>query len=135
MPQQESKDELAALRKSFWDDLKPMGALEEMLVDQIANAHWRLRRVSSAGLDNIDDLKKIAGYETMLRRQVQQATTQLKKLQQDRWKQAAKASSSAPGISGKPEPKVSNSKLISLAVANLPQLKNLEEVTLVPWED
>ena len=135
MPQQESKEKLAALRKSFWDDLKPVGALEEMLVDQIANAHWRLRRVSSAGLDKIDDLKKIAGYETMLRRQVQQATTQLKKLQQDRWKQAAKAPSSAPGISGKPKLKVSNSKLNSLAVANLPQLKNLEEVTLVPWED
>jgi hypothetical protein len=134
VPQQESKDELAALRKSFWDDLKPVGALEEMLVDQIVNAHWRLRRVSSAGLDQIDDLKKIAGYETMLRRQVHQATTQLKKLQQDRWKQAAKAPFSALGVSGKPKPKVSNSKLTSLAIANLPQLKNLEEVTLVPWE-
>ena len=135
MPQQESKDEFAALRKSFWDDLKPVGALEEMLVDQIANAHWRLRRVSSAKVDKIDDLKKIAAYETMLRRQVHQATTHLKKLQQDRWKQAAKAPSSAPGISAKPKPKVSKSKLISWAVTDLPQLKNLEEVTLVPWED
>lgn len=135
MPQQESKDELAALRKSFWDDWKPVGALEEMLVDQIANAHWRLQRVASAGFEKISDLKKIASYETMLRRQVQQATTQLKKLQQDRWKQAAKATSSAPGVPGKRKPKVSISKLNSLAVSNLPHLKSLEEVTFVPWED
>jgi hypothetical protein len=135
VPHQESKDELAALRKSFWDDLQPVGVLEEMLVDQIANAYWRLRRVASAGSNNISDLKKIASYEAMLRKQVHQATTHLKRLQQDRRKKAAKATSSAPGISKKPKAKVLNSKLIFWAAVNLPQLKNLEEVTLVPWEE
>ena len=44
----ESSRELDALHKRFWDDLKPVGPVEEMLVDQIVTAHWRLRRALMA---------------------------------------------------------------------------------------
>ena len=40
----ESSGEWEALRHRFWEDLQPVGALEEMLVDQIMTAYWRLRR-------------------------------------------------------------------------------------------
>ncbi len=44
----ESSRELDALHKRFWDDLMPVGPVEEMLVDQIVTAHWRLRRALMA---------------------------------------------------------------------------------------
>ncbi|MCE9609706.1 MAG: hypothetical protein K8R23_05810 [Chthoniobacter sp.] len=44
----ESTRELKALHRGFWDDLQPVGAVEEMLVDQIVTAHWRLRRALTA---------------------------------------------------------------------------------------
>ncbi len=44
----ESSRELNALHKRFWDDLQPVGLVEEMLVDQIVTAHWRLRRALMA---------------------------------------------------------------------------------------
>ena len=40
----ESRQELETLHQRFWDDLQPDGPVEEMLVDQIVTAHWRLRR-------------------------------------------------------------------------------------------
>lgn len=45
---QESRRELKALHRRFWEDLQPAGPLEEMLVDQIVTAHWRLRRALTA---------------------------------------------------------------------------------------
>jgi hypothetical protein len=45
---QECEAELAALHRRFQDDLQPQGPLEEMLVDQIVTAHWRLRRALTA---------------------------------------------------------------------------------------
>ena len=48
MFRQESERELKALHRRFWDDLKPVGPLEEMLVDQIVTTHWRLRRALTA---------------------------------------------------------------------------------------
>lgn len=45
---QESGQELTSLHQRFWDNLKPEGPLEEMLVDQIVTAHWRLRRALTA---------------------------------------------------------------------------------------
>ena len=45
---QESEKELEALHQRFYDDLQPEGPLEEMLVDQIVTAHWRLRRALTA---------------------------------------------------------------------------------------
>lgn len=45
---QESAEEFEALHQRFVDDLQPQGALEEMQVDQIVAAHWRLRRALAA---------------------------------------------------------------------------------------
>ena len=45
---QESGEELEALHRRFWEDLQPVGVMEEMLVDQIVTAHWRLRRALTA---------------------------------------------------------------------------------------
>ncbi len=44
----ESAEELEALHQRFLEDLQPEGPLEEMLVDQIITAHWRLRRALAA---------------------------------------------------------------------------------------
>ncbi len=40
----EDEKELEALHQRFHEDLEPEGPLEEMLVDQIVTAQWRLRR-------------------------------------------------------------------------------------------
>jgi hypothetical protein len=44
----ESGRELAALHQRFWQELDPVGPVEEMLVDQIVTTHWRLRRALTA---------------------------------------------------------------------------------------
>jgi len=44
----ESGRELAALHQRFWQELDPVGPVEEMLVDQIVTTHWRLRRTLTA---------------------------------------------------------------------------------------
>lgn len=41
---QEDRKEFEALHRRFWEDLQPEGPMEEMLVDQIVTAHWRLKR-------------------------------------------------------------------------------------------
>jgi len=41
---QEDRKEFESLHRRFWEDLQPEGPLEEMLVDQIVTAHWRLKR-------------------------------------------------------------------------------------------
>jgi hypothetical protein len=47
----ESTREFRAVLARFWQDLVPIGAVEEMLVERIATSYWRLRRVliSEAG--------------------------------------------------------------------------------------
>jgi hypothetical protein len=44
----ESSRELSALHQRFWQELNPVGPVEEMLVDQIVTTHWRLRRAVKA---------------------------------------------------------------------------------------
>src|SRR5271157_1199561 len=44
----ESAREFATLRQRCWEDLSPHAPLEEMLVDQIVTAQWRLRRALKA---------------------------------------------------------------------------------------
>ncbi|HEU6449663.1 MAG TPA: hypothetical protein VFV23_14620 [Verrucomicrobiae bacterium] len=44
----ESANELRKLCQEFYAELAPVGPLEESLVDQIIQAHWRLRRVRKA---------------------------------------------------------------------------------------
>lgn len=48
----ESTAELARLRSRLWEELEPVGLVEEMLAEQILVAYWRLRRVliAEAGL-------------------------------------------------------------------------------------
>jgi heme oxygenase len=45
---EEDEAELESLHLRFWEELQPVGPLEEMLVDQIVTAHWRLRRALRA---------------------------------------------------------------------------------------
>lgn len=47
----ENAREFTALHQRFTQELRPVGPLEEMLVDQVVTAHWRLRRalVAEAG--------------------------------------------------------------------------------------
>jgi hypothetical protein len=44
----ESRRDLEDLYERFWQQYSPVGPVEEMLVDQIITAHWRLRRVLRA---------------------------------------------------------------------------------------
>jgi hypothetical protein len=44
----ENARELRALHARFWEHYKPLGPVEEMLVDKIVAAHWRLRRALKA---------------------------------------------------------------------------------------
>lgn len=44
----ENRRELVALHERFVADLQPVGPVEEMLVDQVVTAHWRLRRALTA---------------------------------------------------------------------------------------
>ena len=41
----ENLSEFTELHERFVQDLNPVGVIEEMLVDQVVTAHWRLRRV------------------------------------------------------------------------------------------
>lgn len=44
----ESAREFTALHRRFTAELRPVGPLEEMLVDQVVTAHWRRRRALTA---------------------------------------------------------------------------------------
>jgi hypothetical protein len=44
----ESETEFTELHRRFHEDLQPEGVVEEMLVDQIVTAHWRMRRALNA---------------------------------------------------------------------------------------
>jgi predicted transcriptional regulator len=44
----EDDQEFAALHQRLWVELKPVGLLEEMLVDDIVTARWRMRRALKA---------------------------------------------------------------------------------------
>jgi len=45
---QEHAEEFKALRNRFWEELAPVGPVEEMLVDRIVTIQWRLRRALMA---------------------------------------------------------------------------------------
>lgn len=86
---------LAELRK----DRQPVGFLEEMLVEQMANCYWRLGRAARCEVTEIRELMDIIGeatlpskeatdkilrYETALRRQLHRDINQLERLQRQR---------------------------------------------------
>src|SRR5262249_54359065 len=45
---EENVDAFEDLRNRVWADLSPQGPIEEMLVDRVVNAMWRLRRLERA---------------------------------------------------------------------------------------
>jgi hypothetical protein len=47
---QESQEEFNAFLEALWGDLRPKGALEEMLVERLAICYGRLRRCLRAEL-------------------------------------------------------------------------------------
>ena len=49
----ESRSDFKKLHQRFWEGLEPVGPVEEMLVDQIVTAHWRLRWALTAELGEI----------------------------------------------------------------------------------
>jgi hypothetical protein len=63
----ESAEELAALHEWFREDLKPVGPMEVVLVDQIVTTHWRLRRVLAAEAGEMA-LSMDAGVQKRIRR-------------------------------------------------------------------
>src|SRR5579862_5167225 len=50
---QETAEEFEELRKHFREGLRPVGRLEEALVERIVMAHWRLRRVLAMETEEI----------------------------------------------------------------------------------
>jgi len=48
MQVRERSKEFQELRNRLWEELEPVGPLEEMLVDRIVTAHWRIQRALTA---------------------------------------------------------------------------------------
>lgn len=79
------------LLASLSEDLRPQGALEELLVEKIAMGYWRLQvavgyevdvaRFHEVFLDSIDRLSR---YSTSIQRQLTQDMNQLERLQRQR---------------------------------------------------
>jgi hypothetical protein len=83
------KKHFARLLSSLRQDLEPVGTVEEVLVERIAQEYWRLGvaarheaeepgRPKPFGKTSID---RILRYETMINRQLYQAINQLERLQ------------------------------------------------------
>ncbi len=109
-----------ALLAQLIDELKPVGILEDMLVEKIAVSYWRLRRAlrAEAGeiTDNIRDFRrysyptdpatlalpssrdtlKIVRYQNAIERQLHRAITELKRLQEHRCLSHANTSETPP---------------------------------------
>ena len=104
----EKRSHFDALLAQLIDELKPVGILEDMLVEKIAVSYWRLRRAlrAEAGeiCDNIRNFRrypydadpatlalpssrntlKIVRYQNAIERQLHRAITALKRLQEHR---------------------------------------------------
>jgi len=104
----EKRSHFDALLVQLIDELKPVGILEDMLVEKIAVSYWRLRRALRAEsgeiCDNIRDFRrypyasdpatlalpssrntlKIVRYQNAIERQLHRAITQLRSLQEHR---------------------------------------------------
>jgi len=104
----EKQSHFDALLAQLIEELKPVGILEDMLVEKIAVSYWRLRRAlrAEAGeiTDNIRDFRryrfdtnpatlalpsssdtlKIVRYQNAIERQLHRAITQLQRLQEHR---------------------------------------------------
>ncbi len=116
----EKRSHFDALLAQLIDELKPVGILEDMLVEKIAVSYWRLRRAlrAEAGeiCDNIRDFRrypydtdpatlalpssrntlKIVRYQNAIERQLHRAITQLQRLQEHRCLSHANTSETPP---------------------------------------
>jgi len=94
----ETRSEFDELRAQLQADIRPQGALQETLFEQVIDAAWNLRLVrrmqaqlnaSSAGLDSLDDpvltkkLDRLARHKTSHERSYHRALRELKSLQTD----------------------------------------------------
>ena len=84
----EDQHELDSLREALWQDLRPEGAMEEILVDEVVSCIWRKRRAlrwealaSARSPLSGKVLEKILRYETTIDRQMSRALKQLGELQ------------------------------------------------------
>ncbi len=50
----ESGNDLTSLHTDISEDLKPVGTMEEMLVDQIVSGYWRLKRLYTVETKSMD---------------------------------------------------------------------------------
>jgi hypothetical protein len=116
----EKRSHFDALLAQLIDELKPVGILEDMLVEKIAVSYWRLRRAlrAEAGeiCDNIRNFRrypydadpatlalpssrntlKIVRYQNAIERQLHRAITQLQRLQDHRCLSHANTSETPP---------------------------------------
>jgi hypothetical protein len=84
-----SKKRFNRLLRSLQQDLEPVGALEEVLVEKIAQEYWRLGVAAWHEADDLSrekpfgrtSIDRILRYQTMINRQLFQAMNQLERLQ------------------------------------------------------
>ncbi len=87
-----SKKQFTRLLRSLQEDLNPVGTLEQMLVEKIAQEYWRLgvaaryeaEDLSQAGPFKRTSIERIFKYQTTINRQLFQAMNQLERLQRFR---------------------------------------------------
>ncbi len=116
----EKRSHFDALLAQLIDELKPVGILEDMLVEKIAVSYWRLRRALRAEAGEITDkirnfrrypyptdpatlalpssrnTLKIVRYQNAIERQLYRAITQLYRLQEHRCLSHANTSETPP---------------------------------------
>jgi hypothetical protein len=101
----EDRDALWELSEQLREELEPVGELEDMLVDRIVAAHWRLRRLGRVEADIFVNMSRASGnlgeafkldshhanafsklsrYETPIERSLYKALYELQCLQADR---------------------------------------------------
>ena len=84
-----SKKQFTRLLRSLQQDLEPVGTLEEVLVEKIAQEYWRLsvaawheaEQLSEANPFKRISIDRIVRYQTTINRQLFQAMNQLERLQ------------------------------------------------------
>jgi hypothetical protein len=99
-----SKPEWEHLLGSLRQDIEPVGALEELLVEKIAKSYWRLQLADGFELDMSNSwtrffgsMDKMARYQTAIGRQLARDVADLKRLQRERREMDAAANDAAAG--------------------------------------
>jgi hypothetical protein len=84
-----SKKQFKRLLRSLRQDLEPVGTLEEVLVEKIAQEYWRLSVAAWYEAEDLSQsspfkrtsIERIFRYQTTINRQLFQAVNQLERLQ------------------------------------------------------